>query len=85
MTDGLGAFSLGVVAQAFDGSVVLGRSEPVSVTFAADGRLDFAEVRLVMTRVPFPRPGLYLFRLLAGGVELEGGVAYLRVLAGEMS
>ena len=83
LTNGLGEFSLGVVMQAYGGSVVFGQSKPEKRTFTTAGRLEVVEVKFEMTQVPFPKPDLYVFRLIAGGVELEGGIAYLRVVAGE--
>lgn len=86
LTDGLGTFSLGVSVEQLDLASpqrdrLVGRSNPVAIKFEEEW--DVHEVLFRLVDVPFPRPGRYRFRLLAGGVELDGASTELRVLSGE--
>jgi len=46
------------------------------------GGLMVVEEVFQMADVPFDKPGIYEFRLLANHAELEGGLIILRVLEG---
>ena len=82
LTDGLGRFRLSVELEDME-DIVLGRSEPHELVFSAGDQLNVKELGIHMTSVPFPRPGLYEFRLIANHAHLEeGGTALLRVLTG---
>ncbi len=84
VSGGLGDFDISVVLQYLTGKVVLGRSDPQRASFAPDERLVVTELTFDMTDVPFPRPDTYEFRLMAGGEQLEGGSALLRVHPGDL-
>jgi len=76
---GVGTFYLSVHLMD-DKGFVIGKSPP-SLRELSGGNQVFEEV-FHMTRVPFARPGLYEFKLMANHAEMEGGTAYLRVLPG---
>lgn len=82
LTDGVGEFNLTVELRNHDTGEFVGRSRPEWWDFLGGDQLTVHEVVFKMTNVPFPTPGLYMFRLLTNHVELEGGIAYLRVLPG---
>jgi hypothetical protein len=79
LTGGLGTFYLTVHLHDESGTRI-GRSQPSSRDFP--GGLIAIEEVFHLINVPFDRPGVYEFRLLANHAELEGGRVDLRVLAG---
>lgn len=81
LTDGLGKFDLSVHLYDETGRRV-GRSPPYPREFPG-GSVTVEEV-FHLTEVPFDRPGVYEFRLLANHAELKGGVFTLRILPGEI-
>jgi hypothetical protein len=82
LTDGVGTFRLSVDLYGME-EIVLGKSEPEQVTFSGGAQLGVEELRVPMESVPFARPGLYEFKLIANHAHLEdGGTALLRVLPG---
>ena len=76
---GVGEFYLSVHLMDDAGQVV-GRSKPSLWELA--GGIQVCEEVFHMTNVPFARPGLYEFKLMANHAEVEGGTVYLRVLPG---
>ncbi len=78
-TSGVGSFYLSVHLLD-DAGLVIGRSPPVLWELSGGNQV-FEEV-FQMTRVPFARPGIYEFKLMANHAEMEGGTFYLRVLPG---
>ena len=82
LTDGVGTFRLSVEMRG-DEDTVVKRSEPRTLVFAGGQQLEVNELPLRMAPVPFRRPGIYEFRLVANHAHLEdGGTALLRVLPG---
>jgi hypothetical protein len=82
LTDGVGTFRLSVELYGMD-DIVLAKSEPEQVAFIGGAQLSVKELRVPMALVPFARPGLYEFKLIANHAHLEdGGTALLRVLPG---
>jgi hypothetical protein len=82
LTDGVGSFRLSVELHAEE-DIILKTSKPQTYIFKGGAQLNVLELPLRMTLVPFPRPGVYEFRLVANHVHLqEGGTALLRVLPG---
>jgi hypothetical protein len=82
LTDGVGRFRLSVELRDMD-DIILQKSEPQELVFSGGDQLNVKEVGVCMTSVPFPRPGLYEFKLIANHAHLEqGGTAFLRVLPG---
>lgn len=86
LTDGLGEFALGLTVEEVDlanprRDRLMGRSDPVSVTF--DNPWDVIEETFRLVEIPFPRPGQYCFRLTEGGRVLDGGETHLRVMPGD--
>jgi hypothetical protein len=85
LTDGVGTFRLSVELRGDEG-IVVARSEVRTIVFAGGKQLDMQEFPIHMAPVPFARPGIYEFRLLANHAHLqEGGTALLRVLPGLLS
>lgn len=82
VTDAVGEFNLRIQLQTKDG-FVLGASDVQPVVFPGTDRLAVFERVFKMTDVPFPRPDVYEFRLIANYAELEGGKFELRVLEGD--
>src|SRR5688500_11216236 len=68
LTDGVGAFRLSVEMRN-DEDVVLQKGKPALHQFRGGGQLEAHEVPVSMSPVPFPRPGMYEFRLLANHVH----------------
>lgn len=69
LTDGIGTFRLNVELLD-EGGIV------------PQNQLLVTEAVFHMTNVPFPRPGLFTFKLKANYAELQGGTAELRALPG---
>jgi hypothetical protein len=85
ITDCQGTFTFGVVVEEVDlanpkRDRIMGRSEPKAFTLPNPWAV--GEAVFTLTRIPFPRPGQYRFRLMEGGRDVEGGVTYLRVMPG---
>jgi hypothetical protein len=86
LTDGVGAFTFGVVGEQLDlanpqRDRVIARSKPLTATF--DNPWDVIEETVDLVGVGFPRPGQYRFRLLEKGQEIEGGTTFPRVMPGD--
>jgi hypothetical protein len=80
LTDGIGTFRLRIEMRG-DDDIALKRSAPVAVAFKAGMQLNTTELAIGMRMVPFPRAGLYAFRLVANHAYLdERGTALLRLL-----
>jgi hypothetical protein len=82
LTDGLGKFNLVVEMRDSESQTIIGRSRPEPRDFQGGQQLLAVEVVFKMTNVPFPRPGVYEFKLLGNYAPLDGGSAFLRVLPG---
>jgi hypothetical protein len=83
LTDGVGTFRLLVeMRQRHDDGTerVVGRSDWTTLTFPGGGQLGVYDAVFRMTEVPFDEPGLYEFRVLADGEDLEGHTPTLRIL-----
>lgn len=78
-TGGVGTFDFSVHLMNEEG-LVIGKSKPSR--WELSGGIEVFEEVFRMTHVPFVRPGLYAFKLMANHAEIEGGTAYLRVLRG---
>jgi hypothetical protein len=73
LTDGVGTFRLSVEMRSVE-DIVLAASQPRPVTLVGGLQLESA---------PFPRPGVYEFRLIANHAHLDdGGTAFIRLLQG---
>ena len=88
ITDGIGEFRLGLTVEEVDlanpkRDRIMGRSEPRTISL--ENPWDVIEESFKLTKVPFPKPGQYRFQLTESGHRLDGGTAYLRVLAGDSS
>ena len=82
LTGGVGDFNMTVELDDFDTDTRIGEpSQPEPWAFVG-GQLPAVELVFRMDRVPFPKPGLYVFKLNANDAELEGGTSELRVLPG---
>jgi hypothetical protein len=82
LTDGVGTFRLKVEMRGEE-DVVVRTSKPQTVFLPGGQQLDAREVRVRIEQVPFARPGIYEFRLVANHAHLEdGGTALLRILPG---
>jgi len=79
LTGGLGTFYLSVHLHDEDGTRIV-KSQPFARDFP--GGLIAVEEVFHLIDIPFDRPGLYEFKLLANHAELEGGTVNLRVLQG---
>lgn len=83
VTDGVGRFALSVeMRRVYDDETpaeVISTSGAEVRDFPGGGQLNVEDVAFQMTDVPIDAPGLYEFRLLADGRELDGA-AILRVL-----
>jgi len=77
LTEGVGTFNLSVEMRNEEGIRIGKRSPPSNRNFP--GGVAVVEEVFHLVNVPFPRPGLYEFVLLANHAELEGGKTYLRV------
>lgn len=82
LTEGVGEFNFSVQMRVFEANITLGNKGPVSKLQFSEDRLEVLEEVFHLTNVPFPRPDLYEFKLIANHAELEGGSCFLRVLAG---
>lgn len=69
LTDAIGTYNLSVQLRMPQTQVILGRTVPTPRKFPAN-RMDVVEEVFQLTNVPFPRPGLYEFCLLANQAEL---------------
>jgi hypothetical protein len=77
LTEGVGTFNLSVEMRTEEGIRIGKGSPPSSRSFP--GGVAVVEEVFHLVNVPFARPGLYEFVLLANHAELEGGKSYLRV------
>jgi hypothetical protein len=82
LVEGVGEFMLSVEMRDYETGQWLGRSRPEPWDFAGGDQLAVHEVVFEMVNVPFPRPSLYVFQVMANHAELEGGTAFLRVFPG---
>lgn len=81
ITDAVGDFAL-VVEMYNEAGGRIARSAPVARHFPGGGQLDESDEVFVLRRVPFRKPGIYRFKLLANHAETQGGTVDLRVLPG---
>ena len=82
LTDGVGTFRLRVELRGEE-DIIITSSKPQTVVLLGGHQLDAEELRIRIGSVPFARPGIYEFRLVANHAHLEdGGTALLRVLPG---
>ncbi len=82
LTDGVGTFRLSVEMRGAE-DIVVATSKPLAIVFPGGQQLEAQELRICIERVPFARPGIYEFRLVANHAHLEdGGTALLRILPG---
>jgi hypothetical protein len=82
LTDGVGQFRLAVAVYNEEG-IIVGKSTPQMYDFLTGSQLIVRESKILLQNVPFARPGIYVFALLANHAHLEeGGTALLRVLPG---
>ena len=82
LTDGVGTFQLSIeMRQRLDDGTErpVGESSWTTLAFPGGGQLGVHDAIFRMTDVPFDEPGLYEFRVLADGEELDGPVSVLRV------
>jgi hypothetical protein len=88
LTGGRGQFNFGIAVEELDllnprRDRVVGRSEPISITF--ENEWEVVEETFRLLKVAFPRPGQYRFSLSADGSVFENGECYLRVKPGDDS
>jgi len=69
LTDAIGAFALSVQLRMPQTGAIVGRSAPILRSFPTN-RMDVVEEVFHLSKVPFRRPGLYEFHVLANHVEL---------------
>lgn len=84
VTDGVGRFDLSVeLRRVYDDDTpaeVVTTSGADTRHFPGGGQLAVEDVVVRLTDVPLDGPGLYEFRMLADGQQLDGPAAVLRVL-----
>ncbi len=80
LTGGVGAFNLSVQFSDYASGVILGRTRPEYRTYPGGQQWRIAEEVFEVTNLPFPRPEVYVFHLMANFTRIKGGTAYLRVL-----
>jgi hypothetical protein len=82
LTDGVGTFRLSVEMRSVE-DIVLAASQPRPVTLVGGEQLNAKDLGLQLESAPFPRPGVYEFRLIANHAHLDdGGTAFIRLLQG---
>lgn len=82
LTNGVGTFRLRVEMRSEE-DIVVRMSKLQTVVFPGGQQLEAQELRIHMELLPFARPGIFEFRLIANHAHLEeGGTALLRVLPG---